>query len=432
MRTNTLWMGVIMMILGSTLHAQDIAGDWQGTLRAGAQELRLIVVFDKAVDGKWNATLRSIDQSPDWGAGVSADSVTLQESNLKFTIDALRGGFEGKVSANGGTMEGTWTQGPPLPLEFRRATPETAWKDPSPHSVRFVTVDTAQVKLEVLDWGGSGRPLVLLAGLGNTAHIFDKFAPKLTATYHVYGITRRGFGASSAPPPSVAAYSADRLGDDVLAVLDALKLNRPVLAGHSLAGEELSSVGSRHPERIAGLIYLDAGYSYAYYDQSRGDLGIDLADLQKKLEQLQPGNSPQDPKRLIEELLSTTLPGFVRDLKDMQKNLPEVGTTQSASAAIPPITRAIMTGVQKYTDIRVPVLAIYALPHATGQPFKDDAARAAADAQDEATTGAQAKAFETGVPSARVIRLAHANHYVFLSNEPEVLREINDFLGNLH
>jgi non-heme chloroperoxidase len=72
------------------------------------------------------------------------------------------------------------------------------------------------------------------------------------------------------------------------------------------------------------------------------------------------------------------------------------------------------------------------LPHATGQPFKDDAARAAADAQDEITTGAQAKAFETGVPSARVVRLAHANHYVFLSNESDVLREMNDFFGTIH
>ena len=68
--------------------------------------------------------------------------------------------------------------------------------DPSPHTVQFVTVDK-DVKLEVLDWGGSGRPLVLLAGLGNTAHVFDDFAPKLTSQYHVYGITRRGFGASS-------------------------------------------------------------------------------------------------------------------------------------------------------------------------------------------------------------------------------------------
>ena len=57
------------------------------------------------------------------------------------------------------------------------------------------------MKLEVLDWGGSGRGLVLLAGLGSTAHVYDDFAPKLTSEYHVYGITRRGFGASSAPTP---------------------------------------------------------------------------------------------------------------------------------------------------------------------------------------------------------------------------------------
>jgi pimeloyl-ACP methyl ester carboxylesterase len=90
-----------------------------------------------------------------------------------------------------------------------------------------------------------------------------------------------------------------------------------------------------------------------------------------------------------------------------------------------------MTGRQKYTDIRAPVLAIYAVPHATGQPIKDDKARAAADSKDEATTGAQAKAFESGVPSARVVRLPHANHYVFLSNEADVLREMNAFLGSL-
>src|ERR1022692_1682987 len=114
------------------------------------------------------------------------------------------------------------------------------WHDPSKHTVQFVTVKEG-IRLEVLDWGGTGRPIVLLAGLGNTAHVFDDFATKLTSGYHVYGITRRGYGASSVP---AAGYDADRLGDDVLAVLDSLKLNKPVLAGHSIAGEELSSVGS--------------------------------------------------------------------------------------------------------------------------------------------------------------------------------------------
>jgi non-heme chloroperoxidase len=72
--------------------------------------------------------------------------------------------------------------------------------DTSPHTVQMIQVEP-DIKLEVLDWGGTGRPLVLLSGMGDTAHVFDKFAPKLTAKYHVYGITRRGFGASSKPVP---------------------------------------------------------------------------------------------------------------------------------------------------------------------------------------------------------------------------------------
>jgi pimeloyl-ACP methyl ester carboxylesterase len=105
----------------------------------------------------------------------------------------------------------------------------------------------------------------------------------------VYGISRRGYGASSSPE---SGYTADRLGDDVLAVIDALKLNRPVLAGHSIAGEELSSIGSRHPEKVSGLVYLDAGYPYALYtpeasvtSRTMGGIvwGLDLNDLRNKL-----------------------------------------------------------------------------------------------------------------------------------------------------
>lgn len=135
------------------------------------------------------------------------------------------------------------------------------------------------MSLEVLDWGGTGRSLVLLTGLADDAHIFDQFAPKLTAKYHVYGITRRGRGISSSPHPEGRNYSADRLGEDVLSVIDALHLDKPVIAGHSIAGEELSYIGSRHPEKVAGLIYLEAGYHYALYDQAHGELQLDAIHL---------------------------------------------------------------------------------------------------------------------------------------------------------
>ena len=81
--------------------------------------------------------------------------------------------------------------------------------DQADHHIQFITVDT-NVKLEVLDWGGSGQPVILLTGLGNNAHVYDEFAPKLTASHHVYGITRRGFGASSHPDSGNSADLAWR------------------------------------------------------------------------------------------------------------------------------------------------------------------------------------------------------------------------------
>lgn len=147
------------------------------------------------------------------------------------------------------------------------------WHDPSRHKVQFVTVEE-NVQLEVLDWGGTGRPFVLLAGRGFTAHVFDGFAEKLTNLYHVYGITRRGFGASSKPK---SGYSEQRLADDDLRVFDALKLLAPVVVGHSVAGNELSQLGIHHYERVGGLVYLDAlndgSDDYTDYDALCSKLG---------------------------------------------------------------------------------------------------------------------------------------------------------------
>jgi non-heme chloroperoxidase len=128
------------------------------------------------------------------------------------------------------------------------------WQDPSKHQVRFVTVDQG-VTLEVLDWGGSGRAIVLLAGSGNTAHVFDEFAPKLLDCCHVYGVTRRGYGASTRP---AAGYDDQRLADDVFQVIERERIKAPVLAGHSMSGGEMTTVGRQHSDRLGGLVYLDA------------------------------------------------------------------------------------------------------------------------------------------------------------------------------
>ncbi len=198
---------------------------------------------------------------------------------------------------------------------------------------QFVTVEPS-VKLEVLDWGGTGRPVILLAGLGHDAHVFDAFATKLTGTYHVYGITRRGFGASDTPPVEGENYSADRLGDDVIAVLDHLKLEHPVLVGHSIAGEELSSIGSRFPERVAGLVYLDAGYAYALYDASLSDVQedfqIDTNELQRQLLAINNSFSAADRSKIMEAVLKE-LPNYEKLLAERQKVSCDLSTIDPAA-----------------------------------------------------------------------------------------------------
>jgi pimeloyl-ACP methyl ester carboxylesterase len=306
--------------------------------------------------------------------------------------------------------------------------------DPSKHTVQFITVDK-DVKLEVLDWGGTGRPMILLTGLGNNAHVFDRLAPKLSTSYHVYGITRRGYGLSSAPVPSDDNYSADRLGDDVLAVIAALKLDRPIVAGHSIAGEELSSIGSRHPEKVAGLIYLDAAFAYAFYDPEQGNFLVDASDLKRRLEHLVSSAPAREQETALKELQQSILPQFEKDLKTQEDDLAKVPEPPAAASKPPevsPIVKAILMGEQKYTSIKVPVLAICAVPHDLGPLNKTDpVVRAAAEAGDLARTTKLANTFETGVPSAHVVRLAHASHYIFNSNEADVLREINAFTATL-
>ncbi|MBZ5624800.1 MAG: hypothetical protein LAQ69_39785 [Acidobacteriia bacterium] len=81
--------------------------------------------------------------------------------------------------------------------------------------------------------------------------------------------------------------------------------------------------------------------------------------------------------------------------------------------------KAIIAGNQKYTDIHVPILAIFSVPHGHNTVYSDT------------NTDAQARAFEQGVPSARVVRVPHAHHYVYMSNQDDVLREMRTFLATL-
>jgi pimeloyl-ACP methyl ester carboxylesterase len=329
---------------------------------------------------------------------------------------------------------------------------------------QFVEVQP-DVKLEVLDWGGTGRNLVLLAGLGNTAHVFDSLGPKLAAHYHVIGITRRGFGQSSAPQ---TGYDPRRLGDDIVAVLDALHITDPVLVGHSIAGEELSAISTYHPGRAAALVYLDAGAPFALYNPKHGDYTPALAQLRDDLSALQ--------KNLFDDaLISKTL----TDMVLFEANLVELrGEVEGATPPSPTASdlasisafqsymkgyfggiipesevrqdfrigedgrvgewlghgypnQSVMLEEERFHSIETPLLAMFSYPSApyprqTSDPAKLAASRAAETSREEAQI-----AIFREQPHAKVIVIPNATHYIFLSREEEVLSQISDFVNSL-
>jgi non-heme chloroperoxidase len=312
-----------------------------------------------------------------------------------------------------------------------------AWHDPSKHRVQFVTVEDG-VRLEVLDWGGSGRPVVLLAGY-LTAHVYDDLAPKLSeaCSCHVYGITRRGYGASTRAP---SGYTAQRSMDDVLQVLDALKLIAPVLMGHGFGGQDLTTLAAEHSERIAGLVYLN----------SAEDPTLDFADYAVQ---------PVDGEKLPAAMRAPPAPDYksfqayrnwqVRthgvafpesELRNTYASNPD--GTMGEYLTPQSIRDAIFAGRKKpdYARIRVPVLAFFSFPPRSledqMQQYKPKNAeeRTAMEQQyavDVAIRKRHMRDLRNGVPAARVIELPGANYYIFLSNEVDVLREFRVFLAAL-
>jgi uncharacterized protein (TIGR03435 family) len=109
--------------------AQDISGTWQGTLHAG-QDLRVVVKISNADGGGYKGVAYSIDQG---GSPIPVAKITLDGGTVKMAMTAIGGTYEGKLSADGNSMVGNWSQGPnPLALTYTRATPATEWTIPPP------------------------------------------------------------------------------------------------------------------------------------------------------------------------------------------------------------------------------------------------------------------------------------------------------------
>jgi len=220
-------------------------------------------------------------------------------------------------------------------------------------------------------------------------------------------------------------------------VLDSLHLKDPVLAGHSIAGEELSSVGSRHPERVAGLVYLDAAYPYAF-DNGKGTTWAELNQLDRTIP------APPLPSafdlasyRALEDWFARTRGFRIPEAAMRQGRPPKSDGTPGERRPPAGIAELVMDGISKFSEIHVPVLALCAIPQVRRAYLRNATAanvRAATEAFDRQLNSLiekQLKAFEEGIPNSRVVRIANADHYTYITNEAEVLREMRAFLSTL-
>jgi len=152
------------------------------------------------------------------------------------------------------------------------------WIDKTPHEIHYVKMDD-KIKLEVVDWGGEGTPLVFLAGLALNAHTFDPLVPSFTDSYRVIGISRVGHGNSESRKEG---FSTTRLTKDIITILDKMNIDSAIFAGHSFAGGELNHLGRHFPDRVKGLIYIDAiqDLDYMFSHQAAcPDLGYATMDI---------------------------------------------------------------------------------------------------------------------------------------------------------
>jgi hypothetical protein len=178
-------VGLFMLCNAS---AQDILGDWQGTLKVGAAELRIVLHITKGSDGALAATFDSVDQG---ASGIRLASVSLQGSKLTLADDSIQVKYEGAVNADAAAIEGTWSgRGMSFPVVFRRQTApiKTGHKPAAPSDIDGAwmgLLDTGALKLRIVfhisntedgliatwdspDQGAKGLPVTAVARTGSS------------------------------------------------------------------------------------------------------------------------------------------------------------------------------------------------------------------------------------------------------------------------
>ncbi|MBS3912868.1 MAG: alpha/beta hydrolase [Bacteroidetes bacterium] len=115
----------------------------------------------------------------------------------------------------------------------------------------------ASVKLHYLDWGGSGEPLILIHGLGDSPFLFEELADALKKNFRVIAYSKRGHCKSEVFDSN---FDNSTLVSDLKLLLDSLQIKKANLLGWSMGGNEITEFAIQYPERTNKLIYFEAGY----------------------------------------------------------------------------------------------------------------------------------------------------------------------------
>jgi pimeloyl-ACP methyl ester carboxylesterase len=307
----------------------------------------------------------------------------------------------------------------PLAVTFGGAqhpTDERRWVDRSPHKSGFVQVNG--IKLHDLDWGGQGETLLFLAGLGHNAHIFDALAPRFTAHFHVLAMTRRGFGLSDKP---ATGYDIETRVADLLGFLDALRIKRVILVGHSIAGDELTGFAASYPDRVGKLIYLDAAY-----DRS------EAPDAEAVKSGKEPPGSPPIPPEAFASLdayltyfrkqfSSVWCDAFEASLRD---GIVIHGDGSVDRRTSDNVYRAIRKGTflahLDYTKVKPPTLSFYSDPATSQNP--------AARERSMEWQRRDIELLKKSGPQIQIAQIPGASHYLFIDHLDEVVGKMNVFL----
>jgi hypothetical protein len=112
-----------VLLMTSAARAQDLAGDWQGTIQGADRRVVVLVAGERAVG--WSATLFSIDQS---SHGIPGDGLTMRGRDVRMTFGKVSARYEATLSEDGETLSGQWTSGErALQLDLHKTTRDRLW-----------------------------------------------------------------------------------------------------------------------------------------------------------------------------------------------------------------------------------------------------------------------------------------------------------------